>query len=134
MFAGASVTCDTDDNADGTIVLSDGIGGSVDIAVLGADSIVQMYDKIVTAVNADTDIAYNAVLAEDNSFVQLYHKYTLDVNKRLSPSIVSGGTGTWSIADTGTYEIPVGYHYIDDVARLSIGYLMDSIPQIQEDE
>lgn len=134
MFAGASLSCSNDANTDGDLVLSDGIGGSVTIALLGADSIAQMYSKIIAGVNADTDIAYNAVLSEDESFVQLYHKYTISENVRLSPSVVSGGTGTWAISDTGTYEIPVPYHYIDDVVRLSIGYLMDAVPNQDSEE
>lgn len=124
MYAGASITLSVNVAAAGTVTITDGNNGSIGVPVLAADTVNQKLLKIVDAINAEEIFAYDAVF--NDPIVQLYHRYDVDTDMKLNPQVVSGGTGTYDVADTGTYELPIPQYYFNDVATLAnmalIGY------------
>lgn len=124
MYAGASIDLTVNTAADGTVTITDGIGGSVAVPVLAADTVNQKLLKIVDAVNAAVGFAYNAIF--NDPVVQLFHRYDeVSPNQKLKPQVVSGGTGTYVVTDTGTYELPVPEYYFNDLASLAFSALLD---------
>ncbi len=136
MFHGALIEITNNTAASGTILVSDGVNADVEVPVLSGDNEAAKIDKIVSAISDSDEFYYKAV--NDDGKVQLALKYSVDFDRQMFPSVSGGGTGTYTISDNGTYEIPVPYHYIYVMATTAFNMLitdqLEPQPQPQQEE
>ena len=133
MFAGSTITHSAPESVSDTILFFDGAGNSIEIEITDTDTIGTRHVKIANGINGSDEIMYRAVLPDDDSFVQLKHKYTYERDTPLKPQVAPAGTGVYTVEDTGTYEIPIPYHYFNEISLLSFNHLVGRPTEPQED-
>lgn len=101
----------------GDIQLSDGTN-DVTATLDGTETAAQAATKLHDAINAATTFYYDAVALSGDTFT-LAHRYDMPLDKDLDPAFTDpGGTSvTATINDIGTYRLPVGLSYLDDMAE-----------------
>lgn len=127
---GVQLTIDTAPGSSGDATISDGTN-TVTIGFLGSETQDAAADKIVTAVNADTDFYYEAE-KDSSGVLNLIQLQRGPLNPVLDPSLSAGGTSiAGTFVDQGTLKLPIEENYLDGIAEKTMEQIASlSIPGI----
>lgn len=103
----------------GDITLSDGTN-SLAVTLAAGDTPAQVATKILDAIVASTSFFMDAYEDDVASTINLNIRPDAPLNKKLTPSFTdTGATGAAAtLTDTGTYILPVGGAYHDEITEL----------------
>lgn len=118
-FRGADLDITAGASSAGNITLSDGTNSLV-VAVGAGDTAAQVATKILDAIVADADFNFDAYAGDSSTNLKLNIRPTAPLNTALNPSFddtdATGVTATFS--DIGTYVLPVGGSYHDEITEM----------------